>query len=91
MYGVVSPMKGKKHTKASLEHQSKIKKGSLNPRYGQEVSQETRKRLSESLKGHPTPEETRKKISETLKNNPTFLCKHCNKSFKASAYKGFHR
>lgn len=46
--------------------------GSLNPRFGKHMSEESKKKLSESRKGkgHPTSEETKRKLSETLKGRP---------------------
>ena len=46
-----------------------IGKGELNPNYGKHLSEETRNKISESLKGRHLSEETRKKISESLKRS----------------------
>jgi hypothetical protein len=41
--------------------------GERNGRYGMPVSEETRKKISDALKGKPLSEETKKKISDVLK------------------------
>lgn len=51
MYGVVSPMYGKKHTEDSIQKQSDSKKGNKNPMYGKDFTIEHRKNLSDSHKG----------------------------------------
>ena len=60
---------------------SESKKGKNNPFYGKTFTEEHRKKMSESLKGHEVNEQTKKKISEANtkywkgkhkgKNNPT--------------------
>lgn len=44
---------------------SEIGKGELNPNYGKHLSEETRNKISESLKGRHLSEETRRKMSES--------------------------
>lgn len=46
--------------------------GEQNPNFGKHMSEETKRKLSESRKGkgHPTSEETKKKLSEILKGRP---------------------
>ena len=60
MYGKVSAMKGKKHTKEAREKMSKSLKG-------KPFSKEHRKNISKSRIGMKVNEETKKKISNTLK------------------------
>ena len=70
MYGKVSAMKGKKHTKEAREKMSKSLKG-------KPFSKEHRKNISKSKIGMKLSEETKKKISENHrnvsgKNNPMY-------------------
>ena len=70
MYGKVSAMKGKKHTKEAREKMSKALKG-------KPFSKEHRKNISKSRIGMKLSEETKKKISENHrnvsgKNNPMY-------------------
>ena len=70
MYGKVSAMKGKKHTKEAREKMSKALKG-------KPFSKEHRKNISKSKIGMKLSEETKKKISENHrnvsgKNNPMY-------------------
>lgn len=46
---------------------SEINRGENNPMYGKKLSEETKKKISESLEGHEVSEETKKKISESNK------------------------
>lgn len=46
---------------------SEINRGENNPMYGKKISEETKKKISESLEGHEVSEETKKKISESNK------------------------
>lgn len=46
---------------------SEINSGENNPMYGKKISEETKKKISESLEGHEVSEKTRKKISESNK------------------------
>lgn len=48
MYGIISPMYGKQHTKEAKQKQSESKKGSNNPMYGKNFTIEHRQNLSES-------------------------------------------
>ena len=61
MYGKVSAMKGKKHTKEAREKMSKALKG-------KPFSKEHRKNISKSKIGMKLSEETKKKISENHRN-----------------------
>lgn len=49
------------------EKMSEINRGENNPMYGKKISEETKKKISESLKGREVSEETKKKISESNK------------------------
>ena len=41
---------------------SEINRGENNPMYGKKLSEETKKKISESLEGHEVSEETKKKM-----------------------------
>ena len=43
-------------------------KGLISPRKGVKISEETKRKISKSLKGHVVSEETKRKISKSLKN-----------------------
>ena len=62
------------HSEEWKNHLREKYKGEGNPMYGKKVSEETRLKLSLSLKGRPQSEETRKKRSESLKGekNPMY-------------------
>lgn len=52
------------------EHTRLHKKGERNHNFGRPLSEETRSRISEALKGKPMSEETRHRISEAKKGKP---------------------
>lgn len=70
--GPKNPMYGRKHTPEEIENLRIKFTGENNHRYGKPVSEETKKKISESQKGKRLPEEQKRKISETLKRNGTF-------------------
>lgn len=57
-------------TEERKEKFKKLMSGENNPCFGKPKSEETRKKLSEALKGRIITEETRKKTSETMKGVP---------------------
>lgn len=66
-------------------------KGKTGPNKGKKLSEETRKKMSESRKGKPKSEEHKKKISEAKKGNKNMLGKkHSAESKKimSEAHKG---
>lgn len=63
------------HTGVQWTEERKIRfrelmSGENNPNFGKEMSEETRQKLSDALKGRIISEETRKKTSETMKGVP---------------------
>ena len=51
----------------TIRHLSEGLSGKNNPQYGKPVSSDTKKKISEAMKGHQVSESTRRKISQTLK------------------------
>ena len=62
--GEESPNFGRKHTPEAKARISKALSGENHPMYGQKLSEETRKKMSETHKNKKHSEETKKKISE---------------------------
>ena len=58
------------------------RRGKNNPRYGKEVSKETRKKISKANTGRIRSEKTKKKMSDAVKGskNPFFGKKHSKKT-----------
>ena len=59
--------KGKHYSEETRRKMSDAKKGENNPMFGKSPSEETRRKLSETLKGKHHAEEHRRKISEAKK------------------------
>ena len=57
-------------TEERKEKFKKLMSGENNPNFGKPLSEETKQKLSESLKGRVISEETRKKTSQTMKGVP---------------------
>lgn len=68
MYRKQSPMAGKTHSSASKEKMRLAKIGENNRMFGLHLPDETKKKISDSLKGHKHSAETKKKISLAGKN-----------------------
>jgi hypothetical protein len=91
------PKKSKVYqTPAYRELMSKIKSGEGNARYGVEVSEETRQRISKAKKGKqvahnkgvPMSDEQKSILRETKERNKVMLtCEVCNKIMRASHFK----
>jgi len=85
----------KNQTLAYKKKMSKAKAGENNPRYGVEVLQSTRDKISKankgkvpSNKGTPMTEEQKAIIRATKEKNKVMLtCEVCNKTMRASHYK----
>jgi len=111
-----APMRGRKHTEASRAKISEAQKGEKNHMWGKTLSEEhkaklrlpkseeTKQKISESMKGKTQSEETKRKISEahmgkTLseahkqkmrKPKRKVTCTHCNKVGGISTMKRYH-
>jgi hypothetical protein len=64
--GRISPMKGRKHT---AESRAKMSKAQTLRALQAPLSEESRKKISDTLKGQPFTEERRKNISKSLQGN----------------------
>lgn len=62
--------KGQMNNPLTLKHLSDGQKGEKSHMWGKVLSSETKKKISEALKGHTTSEDTRKLISERKTNHP---------------------
>lgn len=67
-YNIFTNKENSHHNSEYLENLSKRTSGKNNPRYGVALSEETRKKISESEKGRILSEETKQKISKANKN-----------------------
>jgi group I intron endonuclease len=69
-----APFSGRTHSDETKIIMSDTKKGTNNPMFGQKISEETRKKLSDANKGKTFSDETKKIISDALKgkNNPMY-------------------
>ena len=92
---------GKKRAPRSEEYKAKMSKAKSsegNGRYGLEVSNETRKKISEANKGNtahnkgvPMSPEMKARISATKAANAKYItCEHCGKTCIEKMHKRFH-
>ena len=68
LFDIIPSHLGRKQTKEWID--KRIKSGEHANMYGKHHSNETKKQISEKLKGHTVTEETRKKISDSKKGIP---------------------
>ena len=68
------------------------KKGENNPRYGVEVSQETRRRIGDRIRGRKqtAEEKARRGAANRGKVKPKLLCPHCNQMIAVNTYPRWH-
>jgi hypothetical protein len=71
---------------------SEAHKGEKNHRYGVKVSEETRAKISEKMKGRKQSEEekARRSLSNLGKTKPKKLCPHCDKMISVNTYPRWH-
>ena len=56
-----------KHSEETRRKMSEMNKGKNNPMYGKSVSDETRRKISKTMKGRTFSEESKRKMSEAQK------------------------
>lgn len=91
----VKSMIGRKRAAFSDEWKTKMsdaKKGENNTRYGIEVSDETRKKIGDKLRGRKQTDEekTRRSVANIGKVKPKQLCPHCNQMIAVNVYPRWH-
>ena len=71
---------------------SKMYTGEGNPRYGVEVSEETRKRIGDKLRGRKQTEAEKlvRSLANMGKKREKKLCPHCDKHIAVNGYARFH-
>jgi hypothetical protein len=92
---LVANTKGKKKPPITDEHRAKLsaaKRGKNNNRYGVEVSEETRKRIGDKIRGRKQTEEEklRRGLANLGKTKSKRLCTHCDQMIAVNAYARFH-
>jgi len=85
-------VKRKPFSKEWKEKMSQAHKGEKNHRYGVEVSEETRAKISAKMKGRKQSEEekARRALSNLGKTKPKKLCPHCNQMISVNTYPRWH-
>ena len=86
---------GKKKPPITKEHRAKLsaaKQGVNNNRYGADVSEETRKKIGDKIRGRKqTPEEKLiRSLANIGKTHETKICPHCNRSVAVNGYARWH-
>lgn len=86
---------GRKRASFSEEWKAKMsvsKLGENNNRYGVEVSEETRKKIGDKIRGRKqtTEEKARRAEANRGKTKPKKLCPHCNQMIAVNTYSRWH-
>lgn len=86
---------GKKRAPFSDEWRAKMsesKKGENNNRYGVEVSDETRRKIGDKIRGRKQTEEEKARRAEANrgKTKPKILCPHCQQMIAVNTYARWH-
>ena len=86
---------GKKKPPITDEHRAKLsaaQSGKNNPRYGVEVSDETRAKISEKAKGRKQSAETVQKKADAIRGlkREKRLCPHCDQMIAVNGYARWH-
>lgn len=92
---LVANTKGKKKPPITEEHRAKLsaaQSGKNNPRYGVEVSEETRKKIGDKIRGRKQSEEEklRRGLANRGKVKPKKLCPHCDQMVAVNGYARWH-
>jgi hypothetical protein len=86
---------GKKKPPITNSHRAKLsaaQSGKNNPRYGVEVSEETRAKISEKAKGRKQSAETVQKKADAIRGlkREKLLCPHCDRLVAVNGYARWH-
>jgi len=92
---LVANTTGKKKPPITDEHRAKLsaaQSGKNNPRYGVEVSEETRAKISEKAKGRKQSAETVQKKADAIRGlkRKKKLCPNCNNKVAVNGYARWH-
>ena len=92
---LVANTTGKKKPPITDEHRAKLsaaQSGENNPRYGVEVSEETRAKISEKAKGRKQSAETVQKKADAIRGlkREKLLCPHCGQLVAVNGYARWH-
>jgi hypothetical protein len=91
----IESMTGRTRAPFSEEWKEKLsaaKSGKNNPRYGAEVSEETRLKMSEKAKGRKQDPEVVKKKADAIRGlkREKIVCPHCQQSVAVNGYARWH-
>ena len=92
---LVANTTGKKKPPITNEHRAKLsaaQSGKNNPRYGAEVSDDTRKKIGDKLRGRKQTEEEKlaRSLANMGKKREKRLCPHCNQLVAVNGYARWH-
>jgi hypothetical protein len=92
---LVANTTGKKKPPITDEHRAKLsaaQSGKNNPRYGAEVSEDTRKKIGNKLRGRKQTEEEKlaRSLANMGKKREKRLCPHCNQLVAVNGYARWH-
>jgi hypothetical protein len=92
---IINSKLGKKRAPFSEEWRARMsesKRGEKNNRYGVELSEETRRRIGDKIRGRKQTEEekARRGAANRGKTKPKLLCPHCNQMIAVNTYPRWH-
>ena len=92
---LVANTTGKKKPPITDEHRAKLsvaQSGKNNPRYGVEVSDDTRKKIGDKLRGRKQTEEEKlaRSLANMGKKREKLLCPHCDQLIAVNGYARWH-
>ena len=92
---LVANTTGKKKPPITDEHRAKLsaaQSGKNNPRYGAEVSDDTRKKIGDKLRGRKQTEEEKlaRSLANMGKKREKRLCPHCDQLVAVNGYARWH-
>ena len=92
---IVNSKLGKKRAPFTEEWRAKMsesKRGAKNNRYGVELSDETRQKIGDRIRGRKQTEEEKARRAEANRGKvkPKILCPHCNQVIAANTYPRWH-